>query len=105
MVAMFTVVSAALLAQAQEGVRPSAPEKSVNDSKKMVITQGRADAPPGGLSASSLGSDQNSFRKAPKHFLLDQKTLWTSPAKARVPEATWLVPLGGLAAGFLATDT
>jgi|SRR5579875_2364656 len=47
----------------------------------------------------------NTFRTAPKHFLLDQKAMWTSPAHVRLPEATWLVPLGGLTAGFLATDS
>lgn len=47
----------------------------------------------------------NTFRTAPRHFLLDQKAMWTSPTKARLPEATWLVPLGGLAAGLFATDS
>lgn len=47
----------------------------------------------------------NSFRTASKHFLLDQKAMWTSPAQIRLPEATWLVPLGGFAAGLFATDT
>ncbi|HEV2490502.1 MAG TPA: capsule assembly Wzi family protein [Candidatus Acidoferrales bacterium] len=48
---------------------------------------------------------ENSFRAAPRHFLLDQKAMWTSPARIRIPEATWLVPLGGFAAGLIATDT
>jgi len=47
----------------------------------------------------------NSFRTAPKHFLLDQKAMWTSPAHIRFPDATWLVPLGGFTAGLFATDT
>lgn len=53
------------------------------------------------------GSDQhvNTFRNAPKHFLLDEKAMWTSPAHIRLPDATWLVPLGGFAAGLFATDT
>lgn len=52
-------------------------------------------------------SDQrvNTFRNAPKHFLLDEKAMWTSPAHIRLPDATWLVPLGGFAAGLFATDT
>jgi Capsule assembly protein Wzi/PAP2 superfamily len=49
--------------------------------------------------------DVNSISLAPKHFLLDQKAIWTSPAHIRLPEATWLVPLGGLAAGMVATDS
>lgn len=37
-------------------------------------------------------------------FLEDQKQMWTSPVRLRFSDATWLVPLGGLTAGFLATD-
>ncbi|MHB8486143.1 MAG: capsule assembly Wzi family protein [Candidatus Acidiferrales bacterium] len=48
---------------------------------------------------------ENSFRLAPKHFLFDQKAMWTSPAHVGVPEATWLVPVAGVAAGFFATDS
>ncbi|HKW89170.1 MAG TPA: capsule assembly Wzi family protein [Candidatus Acidoferrales bacterium] len=57
--------------------------------------------------AATSGDDryENTFRTAPKHFLMDQKAMWTSPARVRIPEATWLVPLGGFAAGLLATDT
>lgn len=59
------------------------------------------------LSFTSSDGDRhlNSFRTAPKHFLLDQKAMWMSPARIRLPDATWLVPLGGLAAGLFATDT
>lgn len=34
----------------------------------------------------------------------DQEALWTSPARVRLADATWIVPLGGLTAGFIATD-
>jgi membrane-associated phospholipid phosphatase len=37
-------------------------------------------------------------------FLEDQKEIWSSPARVRFSDATWLVPLGGLAAGLFATD-
>jgi membrane-associated phospholipid phosphatase len=40
-----------------------------------------------------------------KHILLDQKAIWTSPAHLQLRDASWLVPLGGLTAGFLATDS
>jgi len=52
----------------------------------------------------STGRYENTFAKSPQHFLLDQKAIWTSPARVRLPDATWLVPLGGLAAGLFATD-
>jgi membrane-associated phospholipid phosphatase len=37
-------------------------------------------------------------------FLQDQKQILTSPARIRFSDATWLVPLGGITAGLLATD-
>jgi hypothetical protein len=39
-----------------------------------------------------------------KDLLADQKAIWTSPARIRLHDATWLVPLAGLTAGLLATD-
>jgi membrane-associated phospholipid phosphatase len=38
-------------------------------------------------------------------FLIDQKQIWTSPAKTRLSDAQWLVPLGGITAAFFATDS
>jgi membrane-associated phospholipid phosphatase len=48
---------------------------------------------------------ENSLRSAPKHFLLDQKAMWTSPARIGVPEATWLVPVAGFTGVLFATDS
>lgn len=56
------------------------------------------------FSSSTDTSKESTLREAPKHFLLDQKAIWTSPANIRLPEASWLVPLAGLTAGFIATD-
>ncbi len=39
-----------------------------------------------------------------KNLTLDQRDLWTSPAKLRLSDADWLVPAGGLAAGLFVTD-
>lgn len=50
-------------------------------------------------------STENTFRTAPKHFLLDQEAIWTSPFHIRLTDATWLVPLAGFTAGFLGQDT
>jgi membrane-associated phospholipid phosphatase len=41
---------------------------------------------------------------AGRDFLEDQKQIWTSPARLRVADANWLIPIGGFAAGLLATD-
>ena len=37
-------------------------------------------------------------------FVEDQKRIWTSPARVRLSDANWLVPLGGITAGLLVTD-
>jgi len=39
-----------------------------------------------------------------KEFADDQKQTWTSPARTRFSDATWLVPLAGVTAGLFATD-
>ena len=40
-----------------------------------------------------------------KHMASDQKAIWSSPFHLRLRDADWLVPLGGMAAAMLATDT
>jgi len=39
-----------------------------------------------------------------KHVVLDQKQIWTSPARIHLEDASWLIPFGGFAAGLMATD-
>jgi hypothetical protein len=39
-----------------------------------------------------------------KHIAQDQEGLWTAPARLRVQDSVWLVPLGGITAGLIATD-
>ena len=39
-----------------------------------------------------------------KDVLMDQKEIWTSPAKLRFADADWLVPTAGIAAGLFSTD-
>jgi hypothetical protein len=49
-------------------------------------------------------SSTNSLLALPRQLLRDQLGMWTSPARAKLSDATWLVPLGGAAAAFFATD-
>jgi membrane-associated phospholipid phosphatase len=44
------------------------------------------------------------FQKLVLDFGQDQKEIWTSPARIRFSDATWLVPFGGLTAGLFVTD-
>jgi membrane-associated phospholipid phosphatase len=39
-----------------------------------------------------------------KNFWLDQKQVWTSPAKLRPSDSTWLFPILGITAGLIQTD-
>ena len=39
-----------------------------------------------------------------KEFLQDQEQIWTSPAKLRLSDAQWLVPMSGITAGLFVTD-
>src|SRR5882762_8357109 len=47
---------------------------------------------------------QHGFRELGKDFLLDQKQIWTSPARVRFSDTEWLVPLSGITAGLMVTD-
>jgi membrane-associated phospholipid phosphatase len=49
--------------------------------------------------------NQNKAVTLPRQLLRDQIGMWSSPARIRLSDATWLAPLGGFAAGLLATDS
>jgi membrane-associated phospholipid phosphatase len=49
-------------------------------------------------------SIENKVRTLPKHLLQDQIGMWTSPARLKLADATWLVPAGGFTGALLATD-
>lgn len=49
-------------------------------------------------------SRKGSLPKLLDDFGQDQKHIWTSPARIRLADATWLVPFAGITAGLLVTD-
>ena len=49
-------------------------------------------------------NSRGGFTRLLKEFGADQKHIWTSPARLRFADATWLVPLGGITAGLFVTD-
>jgi membrane-associated phospholipid phosphatase len=59
-----------------------------------------ADAP-----VSSADYDNTLGMNFLKNFAADQRAIWTSPARLRLADADWLLPLGIAAGGMLATDT
>jgi hypothetical protein len=71
-----------------------------------VDTGSGTSVPPSPTGTQSNQSGQKNHKLTfPLDFLKDQKEMWTSPARLRFSDATWLVPLGGLTAGLLVTDT
>lgn len=48
---------------------------------------------------------RNSLRGLPVQLAHDQLRLWNTPANARFSDTTWLVPIGGLTAALLVTDS
>jgi Capsule assembly protein Wzi/PAP2 superfamily len=58
----------------------------------------------------SLPDEQNSYPASAspagflRNFASDQKTLWSSPFKARIEDLNWLVPAAGLTAGLVNAD-
>jgi membrane-associated phospholipid phosphatase len=58
----------------------------------------------GTFAVSPASTSRTAFSGHVTDFFQDQKHLWTSPVRTRLSDATWLVPLGGLAAGLFVTD-
>jgi len=89
---------------AQSGSEVNGPEpKNVNSDS----TTRTSSAPP---EKASIGSPSISNRRNPVHsFLLDfaedEKALWTSPARLKFEDTTWVVPLSGMTAGLFVTDS
>ena len=55
--------------------------------------------------SSAIAKKQSKFYAGPAaDFVQDQKNIWTSPARIRLVDARWLVPLAGITAGLFVTD-
>jgi membrane-associated phospholipid phosphatase len=57
-----------------------------------------------GVREAASDSARTGFTGHLQDFVDDQKNIWSSPFRTRLADATWLVPLGGIAAGLFATD-
>ena len=95
---------------ASGAARPQESEAQSNAQEKPAAPRAHEkDKPIAGLDESS--SDQNvtpgshrGLTTLGKDFLEDQKQIWTSPTRLRFPDADWLVPVSGFAAGLFVTD-
>ncbi len=78
------------------GASPKVPEKEQQETVKPPA--------PASTDQDSTAATHHGFTSLGKDFLEDQKQIWTSPARLRFPDADWLVPASGFAAGLFATD-
>ena len=80
----------------------SASETQTADSSKGPAA---LDLPDNPRPAQGSGHSENTLLGLPRQLLHDQIGMWTSPARFKLSDATWLVPAGGFAAALFATDS
>jgi membrane-associated phospholipid phosphatase len=80
--------------------RASQPSQDSKSSSLPAFTPELPDAP-----SADDPRKENKLSHLPSALLHDQFGMWTSSAKVRLSDATWLIPLGGFAAALFATDT
>src|SRR5260370_30452440 len=86
----------------EEGVAVDAKESSSRaEANKMSPTKKIAS----GLELEPFESSKPGLTGLGKRFLEDQEQIWASPAKIRFSDAQWLVPVSGITAGLLVTDS
>jgi membrane-associated phospholipid phosphatase len=103
MAAVLFVLGSVMWAQ-QQSALPDAPS---------AVADAAPDDPKGQTGTVNLPPNNGANSAAPAtrgivnllgEFAQDQKQIWTSPARIRLADATWLVPVGGIAAGLFVTD-
>ena len=108
---MACVVSVAVTTVAMGQSVISTNRPSTGASSSQVDSDGSRD---GGTTSSASLPDapsaedprkENKLSNLPSALIRDQFGMWTSPARARMSDATWLIPLGGFAAALFATDS
>jgi len=67
------------------------PAKQADEPSKEDVSKETSNAVAGSHEFSA--TSRHSFSRLPSDFLLDQKEIWTSPAKLRLSDTQWLVPL------------
>ncbi len=87
------------VAAAQATARAQAASSAPADSHR--AGRGQAAAQP----AESTARPTDSVAALLRHLPGDQRALWTAPVHVRTADALWLVPLGGLTAALVATDS
>ncbi|MGC1616489.1 MAG: capsule assembly Wzi family protein [Candidatus Acidiferrum sp.] len=94
-----TTVSNPATPQAQEQSTGDARQSSSNEEVKGKNTKKKlADDP------ESTTTPPRGVKGLARELLLDQEQIWTSPAKIRLTDTQWLLPLSGITAGLFVTD-
>ena len=92
-------------AQTQDKAEPKPPMDTPVTGASGASTVGEPSGfPIFGVRNASVEASKSGFSGHLSDFLQDQKQVWSSPARIRLSDATWLVPLGGITAGLFVTD-
>ena len=94
-------------AQPQQSEQQRGQQLSGDNQKAAPAESGGKTKPvrtPSGAEPEPVGSLHLSVKEFGKDFVLDQKQIWTSPARVRSSDTEWLVPLAGISAGLFVTD-
>jgi hypothetical protein len=105
----FVASSLTLSAPQARPVPPQAQEQGGEEPKESSSLAGAKETSAGKKIVPDPDSEFNaappwSFKGLGKEFLQDQEQIWTSPAKLRLSDAQWLVPMSGITAGLFVTD-
>jgi len=104
------LVSASLTSTAALAAPPQSPEKQNDSVRAKVTAETTPDKTPEGARSRMSenyeisSTSHHSIQRLSSDFLVDQKHIWTSPAKLRLSDTEWLVPLSGITAGLFVTD-
>jgi membrane-associated phospholipid phosphatase len=101
--------SLTLTAAASLAAPPQAEERAGEVSKESSSVSKTKELSPGEKNLTDPDSEFNaarplSLKALGKEFLRDQEQIWTSPAKLRLSDVQWLLPLSGITAGLFVTD-
>ncbi len=109
-VALFASLGFGVDAYSQSPAQPDSSSTSTTKSKTDGKVNAQANAtkpkPDAGNNPQAGAEDYDNSLGKPllRHFVSDQKAIWTSPAHVRFSDTVWLIPLGGFAAALFTTD-